>query len=62
MKNWSLFDEVVEILGEEEVLLALAKALSSDELNENLAYIARVYDIREDEEEEEEDYLSYLED
>lgn len=38
-------DRMVEILGTEEVLESLAKAMSAKELEENLEYIARMFDI-----------------
>ena len=57
---WDLLDELVEALGPEEMLMALAKAMGTYELEENLAFICRQYDFRsqhltnfEDEEDEE---------
>ena len=37
-------EELKEIIGTEDLLLNLALALSSDELQENLEYIDRMYD------------------
>ena len=37
-------EELKEIIGAEELLLSLALALSSDELQENLEYIDRMFD------------------
>ena len=37
-------DELKEALGSDELLLSLALALTSDELQENLEYIDRMYD------------------
>lgn len=57
---WDLLDELVEALGPEEMLTALAKAIGTYELEDNLAFICRQYDFRsqhltnfEDEEDEE---------
>lgn len=47
MKNYELLERLIEILGVEEVLNSLVKALSLDEINDNLEYIARVHDIEE---------------
>lgn len=38
-------DQVKDELGTEELLLALIKAMSSNELQDNLAYISRMYDL-----------------
>lgn len=36
-------DEMVEAIGSDELLLSLALALTSDELQENLEYIDRMF-------------------
>lgn len=41
---FKLLEEMVEIVGAEAVLNALAQALSTDELRDNLHYIARGFD------------------
>lgn len=41
----NLVDQMVEILGAEEMLNDFTKALSSDELQENLEYIDRMQDL-----------------
>lgn len=41
---FKLLDEMVEIVGAEAVLNALAQALTTDELRDNLHYIARGFD------------------
>ena len=43
---WEVFEEVENLLGTDELLLALAKAMGTDELHDNLKYIARVYDLQ----------------
>lgn len=52
---WTSFDRLREELGAEELLDSLARAMGTDELEENLKYIARMYDINLNEEEEEEE-------
>ena len=42
---FEVLNEMVEILGAEETLLEIANALSSDELEENLDYVSRMYDL-----------------
>ena len=41
-------DEMVEIMGAEQILDALARALSSDVLEDNLRYINRCYETNVD--------------
>ena len=48
---WEAFDEIAEELGPEEFLNALAKAMGTDELKENMQYIVRAYDLANDTEE-----------
>ena len=38
-------DQIQQDLGTDELLLALIKAMSSDELQSNLEYISRMYDL-----------------
>ena len=47
---WEAFDEIAEELGPEEFLNALAKAMGTDELKENMRYIIRAYDLTDSEE------------
>lgn len=42
---WDAYDVAMEYLGAEEFCEALAKAMGTDELESNLKYIFRVYDI-----------------
>ena len=42
---WSKFDEIKDALGADSLLDALAQALSTDDLEENLRYIDRVHDL-----------------
>ena len=51
MTTWEMFEELHEILGAENLLYDLARALDRDELRVNLDYIARVNDIDLDEDE-----------
>lgn len=37
-------DELVDLIGEKELLEALCRAMSSDELESNLRYIDRMYE------------------
>lgn len=48
---WEAFDEIAERLGPEEFLNALAKAIGTDELKEDMQYIIRAYDLANDTEE-----------
>ena len=52
---WEAFDEIAEALGVEGFLNALAKAIGTDELKENMQYIIRCYDLAEPEEEDKEE-------
>lgn len=47
--TWEAFDEIAEALGPVEFLNALAKAMSRDDLQENMRYIIRSYDLAHDE-------------
>lgn len=42
---FNIMDEVIKKLGEHEFINALCKALSYDELKENLEFIVREYDL-----------------
>lgn len=44
---WDMYDKAIEYLGAEELLLNLMKALSTDDLEDLLRYIKRVYEIEE---------------
>ena len=45
MSGWELFEKLRDELGDSYLLDSLAQALSSDELYENMEYIARMNDI-----------------
>lgn len=45
MRNYDLFDKLRETLGDEELLNNLMKAMSQDEMNDNLEYIAKMWDV-----------------
>ena len=47
---WEAFDEIAEALGVEGFLNALAQAMGTDELKENMQYIIRCYDLAQDQE------------
>lgn len=51
MKTWDKLELLIEELGAEEVLDGLCRAMSDRELNENLDYIARMFDIELENEE-----------
>ena len=53
MRNWDLFDNLVEVLGGEKVAEELIRYLDSDTANRYLEAIAREYEIEDAEEEEE---------
>lgn len=67
MNGWNLFEEMLDKMGAEKLLEDLAFALSDNELEENMRFIARMNDIELDEDEaeldedEDEDY-TYSED
>ena len=44
-RKWDLFDELLDCIGGDELSLAICKALSSDDMNDCLEYIANCYDI-----------------
>lgn len=43
--EWELFEELKELLGEDYLLLSIAKAMGTWELAENLEFICRMEDI-----------------
>ena len=51
MRNWDLFDNLLETLGGEELSEVLIKYLDSDTANRYLESIAREYEIEYEEEE-----------
>ena len=52
MRNWELFDNIVEVLGAEKVAEELIRYLDSDNANRYLESIAREYEIEDEEEDE----------
>ena len=46
-RKWELYDKLLESIGGEELALSLCKALSCDDMNDCLEYIARCFDIKE---------------
>lgn len=56
MTGWEKFEQAIEMFDTETLLDNLARALSDDELSENMDYIARAYGVEfegdEDEDEE----------
>lgn len=50
MKRLEKMDELVEQLGEAELLEALVRAMSDDEALSNFEYIERMYGLSDDEE------------
>ena len=50
MRNWELFDNIVETLGGEKVAEELIRYLDSDRANRYLESIAREYEIEDAEE------------
>ncbi len=50
-RNWELFDTLMEAFGADELALSLCKAMSSDDMNDILGYIANCFDIEGGEEE-----------
>ena len=53
MRNWDLFDTLLETLGGEKVAEELIRYLDSDTANRYLESIVRDYEIEDAEEEEE---------
>lgn len=51
-RNWELFDLLLERIGGDELSLAICKALTMDDMNEILDYIANCMDIETGEEED----------
>lgn len=56
MTGWEKFEQALEMFDTEVLLDNLARALSDDELADNMDYIARAYGVEfeEDEDEDEE--------
>ena len=52
MRNWDLFDNLVETLGGEKLAEELIRCMNSDMANRYLESIAREYEIEDEEEEE----------
>lgn len=50
-RNWELYDTLLNALGGEELSLSICKALSMDEMNGTLEYIAQVWEIEGGDEE-----------
>ena len=55
MRNWNLFDNLVEVLGGEKLAEEIIRYMNSDMANRYLESIAREYEI-EYEEEDKNDY------
>ena len=53
MRNWELFDKLVEVLGDEKLAEEIIRYLDSDTANRYLESIAREYEITDAEEEDE---------
>jgi hypothetical protein len=45
-RKWDLYDELLEVLGGDELSLSICKALSSDDMNDVLEFIANCFDIQ----------------
>ena len=52
MRNWELFDNIVEVLGGEKLAEELIRYMNSDTANRYLESIAREYEIEYEEEDE----------
>ena len=52
MRNWELFDNLVEVLGGEKFAEELIRYMNSDTANRYLESIAREYEIEDEEEED----------
>lgn len=50
-RKWKLFDTLMEAIGADELALSLCKAMSCDDMNDILEYIANCFEIEGDEEE-----------
>ena len=53
MRNWDLFDKLVENLGGEKLAEELIRYMNSDTANRYLESIAREYEIADEESEDE---------
>ena len=56
MRNWNLFDNLVETLGGEKLAEEIIRYMNSDTANRYLESIAREYEITDAEEEDKNDY------
>ena len=52
MRNWELFDNLVEVIGGEKLAEELIRYKNSDMANRYLESIAREYEIEDEEEDE----------
>ena len=52
MRNWELFDKLVEVLGGEKLAEEFIRYMNSDMANRYLESIAREYEIEDEEEED----------
>ena len=52
MRNWVLFDKLVETLGEEQLAEELIRYMDSDTANRYLESIAKEYEIKDEESED----------
>ena len=48
MRNWSVFDKLLEVLGDEKLSEKLISYMDSDTANKFLEMIAKDYEIEED--------------
>lgn len=51
-RNWTLFDVLLSELGGDELALSLCKALSTDDMNDCLEYIAQAWGVETESEDE----------
>lgn len=51
-RKWTLFDVLLSELGGDELALSLCKALSVDDMNDCLEYIAQAWDVETESEDE----------
>ena len=48
MKLWNAIDKLKDIMGADDLVEALCRAMSDDELRENLKYIIRMHDLADE--------------
>ena len=53
MRNWNLFDKLVETLGGKELAVEIIRYMDSDTANRYLESLARDYEIKYEESEDE---------